>query len=118
MSPSPARGGSISRSPRRPPDDAGIASPYAISQLFLGGIVVVILEGRLVDFRDPPTLGLTRGTVPQGVLNPSGRRRGLFGWDGDEVVTHGEGRGLEARVHLELGQDALNVGPHGVAADA
>ena len=33
-------------------------------------------------------------------------------------MTDGHGRGLEARVHLELGQDALNVGPNGIAADA
>jgi hypothetical protein len=47
-----------------------------------------------------------------------GVRRGRARGEGAEVVTHAEGRGLEARVHLELGQDALDVGPHGVAADA
>src|SRR5436190_3537152 len=37
---------------------------------------------------------------------------------GHEVMTDGHGRGLEARVHLELGQDALNMGSDGIAADA
>jgi hypothetical protein len=34
------------------------------------------------------------------------------------MVTDRHGRGLQARVHLELRQDALNVGPNGVATDA
>lgn len=43
-----------------------------------------------------------------------GRARGK----GNEMMTDGHGRGLEARVHLELGQDALNMGPDGISTDA
>src|SRR5215211_5740832 len=38
-------------------------------------------------------------------------------WSIHDPVTHGEGRGLESRVHLELGQDVLYVRPNGVPAD-
>jgi len=34
------------------------------------------------------------------------------------MVTDRHGRGFQAGVHLELRQDALNVGPNGVSADA
>src|SRR2546427_5291805 len=56
------------------------------------------------------TGGCARGTRLVSVYRARGK--------GDEMVTDRHGRGLQARVHLELRQDALNVGPNGVATDA
>src|SRR5512132_3319698 len=58
-------------------------------------------------------------SVPE-VPSTSRRVRGARGVGGargkrHQVVTDGHGRGLQARVHLELGQDALNMGSNGIS---